>query len=214
MHELLEGLTIRGIFCYSNSGALRRWLSDWGWEGANGRGTLASLQDKAGLPECQKVKRQPLALQFATGAHPAVLTCIHTDRTHGHAHGTRACTRHVGTCGGRCPQAMHREHCVQLGSVSSWSPAVRLLRRRQVWPSRPLGREGDRPLLPRKDADPWTLVPTEPSGVETVVGTHFAEGLEVGSGGEETSLYFQRLCLVFLAGAGALGSNLDEPDTG
>ena len=57
-----------------------------------------------------------------------------------------------------------------------------------MWPSRPLGREGDRPLLPRKDADPWTLVPTEPSGVETVVGTHFVEGLEVGSGGEETSL--------------------------
>lgn len=80
------------------------------------------------------------------------------------------------------------EHCVQLGSVSSWSLAMRLLRRRQVWPTRPLGREGDRPLLPRKDTDPWTLVPTEPSGVETVVGTHFEEGLEVGSSGEETSL--------------------------
>lgn len=46
--------------------------------------TPASLQDKAGPPERQKVKRQPLALQFATGAHPAVLTCAHT----GHA-GTR-----------------------------------------------------------------------------------------------------------------------------
>lgn len=69
------------------------------------------MQDKAGPPECQKVQRQPLALQFATGAHPAVLTCTHTHRTHGHAHGTRACTRHVGTCGGRCPQAMHGALC-------------------------------------------------------------------------------------------------------
>lgn len=72
----------------------------------------AFLQDKAGLPKCQKVKRQPLALQFATGAHPAVLTCIHTQRTHGHAHGTRACTRHTGTHGGgRCPQAMRGALC-------------------------------------------------------------------------------------------------------
>ena len=84
MHKLLEGLTIGGIFCYSNSGALRRRLSDWGWEGAMAGKTPASLQDKAGPPERQKVKRQPLALQFATGAHPAVLTCAHT----GHA-GTR-----------------------------------------------------------------------------------------------------------------------------
>jgi len=42
--------------------------------------TPASLQDKAGPLECQKVKRQPLALQFAAETHPAALTCV---RTHG-----------------------------------------------------------------------------------------------------------------------------------
>lgn len=105
-----------------------------------------------------------------------------THTAHERAHGTRAHMA-VGGAPRRCV-----ERCVQLGPVSSWLLALRLLRRRQVWPLRPLGRGGDRLLLLRKDADPWMLVPTEPSCVETVVGTHFVEGLEVGSGGEETSL--------------------------
>ena len=104
--------------------------------------TPASLQNKAGLPECQKVKRPPLALQFATGTHPAVLTCVHTHgtrahATHKHAHGSWA---HMAM--GHAPRP-GTERCVQLGSVSGWSLAVRLLRRKRVWPLRPLGRGGD-----------------------------------------------------------------------
>lgn len=63
--------------------------------------TPASLQDKAGPPERQKVKQQPLALQFATGAHPAVLTCAHA--------------RHAGTHGSEpLSQARH-------GALCSWA---------------------------------------------------------------------------------------------
>lgn len=47
----------------------------------------------------------------------------------------------------------------------------------------------------KKDADPWTPVPTEPSCVETMAGPHFAEALEVGSGVGEMSLSILREAL-------------------
>lgn len=139
--------------------------------------TPASLQDKAGPPERQKVKRQPLALQFATGAHPAVLTCAHT--WHAGTHGSEPFPQ--ATHGALCAAGLSQRLLAGRAPVEEEaSAALEALGGEE-------GAEGSSLLLPSKDADPWTPLPTEPSCVETVAGAHFAEGLEVGSGGEETS---------------------------
>lgn len=55
MHELLEGLTTGGIFYYSNSGALRRWLSDSGVGGSKWQGKpLLSYRTKLVCPNVKK----------------------------------------------------------------------------------------------------------------------------------------------------------------